>query len=1084
MTSSIPFPEFFRLECDFRNPMKLNRSWCCLWVAGALALTAHAAPQVKIPEKLDLSGEWRFELDRTESGVKERWHERRLHSLIQLPGALQNQGFGDQIGVETKWTANVNDRSWYTDERYARYRQDGNVKIPFWLQPQRHYVGLAWYQRDIEIPPAWNGRRIVLTFERSHWGTRLWVDGREIGSQESLSAPHRYDLGTGLAPGKHQVTVQVDNRLLVDVGVWAHSVSDHTQGNWNGLVGKIELSTTTPVWIDNVQAFPDVASRAVRLKVRIGNSTKQPGEGKLKVGKQIYPVTWQAGGGQAEVRVELGSKAALWDEFHPNLNRLKVELLGDLADDACEVQFGLRDFGVQGRQFTMNGRKTFLRGTLECCIFPLTGYPPTDLDSWKRIVRICKAHGLNHIRFHSWCPPEAAFQAADELGFYYQVEIAAWATVGDGGPVDDWLYREADRIVEAYGNHPSFMLMPYGNEPAGSKQNEYLTRWVNHWKAKDPRRLYTTAAGWPTLDVSEYQIYQPPRGVKGWGGLDYRKDVEKLAVPVVVHEMGQWCVYPNFDEMAKYTGPLKPKNFEIFMDSLTQKGMLPQWKDFLRASGSLQAICYKEEVEAALRTPGVSGVQLLDLRDFPGQGTALVGVLDPFWDSKGYVTPSQFRRFFGATVPLARMGRPTWLKGERMTVPVEIAHFGERSLERCTVYWKVVDERAKNVLQGEFPKRTLPVEQGIQIGEINLDLAGLHAPAAYRLVVGIRGTKVENDWGFWVYPRPTPASENSVQYVTCLDDETLKALEGGATVFLATDKVGRGNPRGSWTPVFWNRQWFPQQECQTLGLLCRPEHPALAGFPTAFHSDWQWNEIVRHSRAVVLDSLPAGVQPIVQLIDDWNTNRKLGLVFECRVGQGRLLVCSADLDFDLEKRPAARQLRVALENYAASRSFQPSVVVEPDALRALLRESKPGLLRQLGAEVIQFSSEDAEHGNFARRAIDGDPDTIWHTKWGTTPDPMPHFLIIDLKKETLLRGVRYWPRRDMNHGRIRGCEVSLSASPTEWGAPAGKATLPNSDEVQDIVFPGSERGRYLRLLVTSEVDGNPFAAIADLDLLP
>ena len=111
-------------------------------------------------------------------------------------------------------------------------------------------------------------------------------------------------------------------------------------------------------------------------------------------------------------------------------------------------------------------------------------------------------------------------------------------------------------------------------------------------------------------------------------------------MPAVVHEMGQWCVYPNFDEVRKYTGPLKPKNFDIFHDSLAEHGMLDQWRDFLRASGKLQALCYKEEIEAALRTPGIGGFELLDLHDFPGQGTALVGVLDPFWESKGYITPA------------------------------------------------------------------------------------------------------------------------------------------------------------------------------------------------------------------------------------------------------------------------------------------------------------------------------------------------------------------------------------------------------------------------------------------------------------
>ena len=199
---------------------------------------------------------------------------------------------------------------------------------------------------------------------------------------------------------------------------WAHSVSDETQGNWNGIVGGLKLTTTSPVWLEDVQAYPDVAKKVARVKVRIGNATGKAGRGTLTVGTVSRQVDWTATGGTAELEVALGAKARMWDEFNPALQRLKVKLSGDGVGDERKLVFGLREIGVKDRQFVLNGRPTFFRGTLECCIFPLTGYPPTDVDAWKRLIRICQAHGLNHIRFHSWCPPEAAFAAADELGFY------------------------------------------------------------------------------------------------------------------------------------------------------------------------------------------------------------------------------------------------------------------------------------------------------------------------------------------------------------------------------------------------------------------------------------------------------------------------------------------------------------------------------------------------------------------------------------------------------------------------------------------------------------------------------------------
>lgn len=1055
---------------------------CVTLLSGMLAGLAALAAAAAGPAPLSLAGQWRFQLDREDAGIEDRWFDRALPERITLPGALQNQGFGDEISVSTRWTANVNDRTWFDSPAFEQYRRPGNVKVPFWLQPDRHYVGAAWYQRDVVIPDEWRGKRVVLTLERPHWETRAWIDGRALGARDSLSTAHVYDLDAGLAPGTHTLTLRVDNRMIVDVGIWAHSISDHTQGNWNGIVGRIELAAASPVWIDDVQAFPSLARKSVRLAVRIGGSSA--GAVTIRAGAVAKEVALDANGAAVNLEVPLGAGARPWDEFAPELQRLSVTLQGDGIADARTVTFGLREIAARGTQLVLNGRNLFLRGTLECCIFPLTGYPPTDVDAWKRVIRICKDHGLNHIRFHSWCPPEAAFAAADELGFYYQVEVAAWTTVGDGGPIDAWLYTEGERILRAYGNHPSFLLMPYGNEPGGARQKEWLGLWVEHWKARDGRRLYTSGSGWPMIPENEFQVTPAPRGPGGWVGKDYRATIRDLSSPVIVHEMGQWCVYPNFDEIAKYTGPLKARNFEIFRDSLAAHGMLDQRRDFLRASGRFQALCYKEEIEAAFRTPGVSGVQLLDLHDFPGQGTALVGVLDAFWDEKGYITPAEFRRFFGPTVPLARMEKRVWTADETFAAGVEIAHFGPAPIERARAYWRLIGD-AGEAAGGELPAHAVPIDRGTPLGRITFPCAGLKAPAMYRLVVGLAGTEIENDWTIWVYPAAVPAAAPAgVLVATALDAAVLAHLEAGGKAFLHSLRLPAAHPRGSFTPVFWNRQWFPGQACRTLGLLCDPAHPALASFPTELHCDWQWEDIVARSRCLVMDALPHALRPIVQPIDDWNTNRKLGLVLECAVGKGSLLVCTADLARDLQTRPAARQLRRSLEEYAASAAFAPKVGVAADDLRALLAPAHASRLAALGATVVRADSEDAANGNVAANAIDGDPETFWHTAWSPAPDPMPHELVIDLGAEIEVAGLVYTPRQDMTNGRIAACEIHVGNDPASWGAPAAAAAWRDSDRIETVRFAQPRKGRYLRILIRAEVRGNPFAAIAELDIMP
>ncbi|MGH7951254.1 MAG: sugar-binding domain-containing protein, partial [Limisphaerales bacterium] len=520
-------------------------------------------------QNISLAGNWRFALDRADAGIEQQWFARNLPDQIHLPGSLPAQGIGDNITTNTPWTGGIVDRSWFTNSEYAKYRQPPDVKVPFWLQPEKYYKGVAWYQRDFEIPKKWSGQRVVLSLERPHWETSVWLDGHFIGTNDSLATPHEYDFGQ-LAPGKHTLTIRVDNRMIIDIGENSHAVSDHTQGNWNGIVGKIELRATPPVWVDDVQIYPNVEKKSVRIHAIFHNASGKKVEGKINFfiksppgASSILPSSENfntyATNSVLDEEINLGDTVKTWDEFLPALYKLRINtgsvIDGNDFDDNTETTFGLRDISTDGTQFLINGRKTFFRGMLECCVFPKTGHPPTDVNSWKRIIRIAKSFGLNLIRFHSYCPPEAAFVAADELGMYFQIETC-WAnqstTIGDGKPVDAWVYRETARILKAYGNHPSFVLMPYGNEPGGKNATAYLKKYVAHFKALDDRRLWTTASGWPQIPENQFDITPDPR-IQHWGeGLkssinadppqttnDYRDYIEKRPVPVISHEIGE-----------------------------------------------------------------------------------------------------------------------------------------------------------------------------------------------------------------------------------------------------------------------------------------------------------------------------------------------------------------------------------------------------------------------------------------------------------------------------------------------------------------------------------------------------------------
>jgi hypothetical protein len=918
---------------------------------------------------IDLSGDWSFRLDPESKGIAGRWFAEELSGHVRLPGSLTENDIGDDISVNTQWTGDIVDSSWFKDPAMTKYRQPGNIKVPFWLQPEKYYKGMAWYQKKVKIPGSWNGKNIQLFLERCHWETRVWVDGHEAGLQNSLGTPHIYDLTGWLSPGSHTLTVCVDNRVKeINVGNNSHSISDHTQGNWNGITGRLELQARPPVFIAGVSIYPDLKNKQVKAILDVLNTTGSDDtlqiiiSGKSEQNESIGPALMAfqhialKGLNNIEVIYPMDDNPLVWDEFTPNLYRMKIEISDAQGrGDARETLFGMREFKTSGSQFTINGHPVFLRGTLECAIFPKTGYPPTDTASWMRIFRIARAHGLNHMRFHSWCPPEAAFVAADHTGFYLHVECSSWAnqgaSIGDGKPLDHYLYEESEHMVKTYGNHPSFCMMLYGNEPAGSKQDKWLTDFVSYWKHKDPRRLYSSGAGWPILPVTDFNSTPIPR-IQGWGeGLgsiinaqpprtdfDWSDRLPGRDKPTVSHEIGQWCVYPDLKEITRYNGVLKARNFEIFRESLRQQGMEQLADSFLLASGKLQTICYKADIEAALRTPGFAGFQLLDLHDFPGQGTALVGVLNPFWESKGYITPQEYRRFCNATVPLIRLPRMIYNSGETLKAQVEIAHFGKEDLTDVIPAWIMKDANGLVRFSGELPKTNVPAGSRTILGEIVQPLGNMNNPEKFTLTLQVAGH--ENSWDIWVYPEKLPQPDAFILVTPKLDAHALQVLEQGGKVLL-TPKMGSlkseqgGDIAVGFSSIFWNTAWTNKQPPHTLGILCNPGHPALASFPTEYHSNWQWWDAMSHANAIVLTGLPVGLQPIVRIIDDWFTNRPLAMIFEAKTGNGKIIVCGVDLLTGQDKRPEARQLLYSLKKYMAGDKFNPKVYIETKKIREL-----------------------------------------------------------------------------------------------------------------------------------------------------
>ena len=915
----------------------------------------------------DMSGLWDFQIDRDDVGEKEQWYKPgfKYNDKIQLPGSMPERLKGDDITANTHWVGGLYDSSYYRNPYMEKYRVAGNVKVPFFLTPVKHYVGKAWYKYTLKCDKGWSSDCAILYLERPHIATKVWVNGELIGEKNSLSEPHVYNIPLSKDVEDYTIVICVDNRLeAANVGKDSHSVSDQTQGDWNGIVGKIELREYNP--ITSVKVYPDVDRK--EAKVRITFAKKMTGT--LVVEAESFNTSKhhvvksspiQVNGVEThDVILAMGDDALLWDEHSPQLYRLTAKLTQKNQVRTQETYFGMRKMEIRGKMFYVNGREIQLRGTVENCDFPNTGYPPTDLGSWITFYSKCKAWGLNHVRFHSYCPPEAAFLAADMTGMYIQPEGPSWPNhgvkLGRGEFIDKYLYEEAVRICDTYGNHPSFTFFAFGNEPAGNWV-KWSTEKTAMIKQYDSRHLYcgfSVGGGWAWQPGSEYAVKAGARGLDEWSRSkpesmkDFSEKINTyngkdmpgtpITIPFVSHETGQWCAFPNFDEISKYTGVNRAKNFEIFRDLLHENNMGAMAKKFLRASGKLQALCYKYEIERTLRTPGYAGFQLLGINDYSGQGTALVGVTDVFLDAKGYISNREFKEFCSEVVPLAKFPKFTYTPAENFDADIMLNNFSG-SVLKGNMYWTIKSADNTFSQQGQWNDLNCPIGQNNVVGHLSVPLGEVSEPTKLTLSVFNDEMKARNHWDFWVYP-PISAVEKLDKHflvTDTLDEKALKVLKKGGKVLLcAAGKVTYGREvKQFFTPVFWNTSWFKMRPPHTTGVYIDNEHPIFSRFPTDDHSDLQWWELLNKAQVMQFTDFPADFQPLVQSIDTWFVSRKIGMLFECNIGKGRLVMTTMDITNNLDTRLVARQMRESIISYMQSDSFQPQWTLDVQLIKDL-----------------------------------------------------------------------------------------------------------------------------------------------------
>lgn len=843
----------------------------------------------------DLSGKWRYNISEQYDFTGERFTD----DGFILPGSTCDNHIGKK------------------QEYYDEMSKEA-VRAP---RERYEYISPIWLQRDIEISDDdINGKNIRLFLERVNIASELWIDDVKIDRQIiELSAPHIYDLSGKITEGTHMLTLKIDNRNLLNLDTMASGYSIDTQGYWNGIIGRIELQSDNIFHIDNIQVYPD--EKGITVKVTETSDVYAPHIHKdaLVEISVITPDGKELCKKQNNIKLYNSKQAdylrydikdiVWWNEFNPALYTLKVKYICENFEDEKSVRFGMRTIKTENKHILLNNKQISLRGTIDCAIYPLTGYPPMDIEVWKKNLKTVKDYGLNHVRFHAWCPPECAFEAADELGIYISVEMPLWLNrdvcaleTGEDPIHRQYFMNEAITISKTYGNHPSFIMFSNGNENMGDF--DLLNDITTCIKAYDPRRLYTLTTNFdhPVMPCEDYlcafEAYGNPVRIQHIHDIaaentyfDYKKAVDDTPVPVISFEVGQYCVYPDVDVIDSYTGNMLPVNFDAIKKHMLKKNVYHRLKDYIRASGDLAVKLYKEDIEAALRTKDFGGFELLSLCDYTGQSTATIGILDVFFRSKDLIEPKKFREFAGNVVPLFKAKR-IFKNDEMLEAELDLYDFGETKITDFEYILKI------------YNGNELFYESIIKDNKISIPLNKIEKSTQLNVVLEVNGYK--NEWRIFVF---VPCeSKSDIRYIHTQDELNQICETGGKAI--VTKDCFEDPVKGSFVPVFWSPVHFPAQ--RPCGAIIDNEHPIFKDFPTEKYPDYQWKRLLDSSAGADISKFKKDVKMIIETVPNFFNNIQSSPLFETTIGKAELLFCGFDLDADY---PEVKQLKYSIENY-------------------------------------------------------------------------------------------------------------------------------------------------------------------------
>ncbi len=967
---------------------------------------------------INLSGMWNFKLDYEDCGIDEQWYLNNLDNEgFVIPGTTASNNVGDKVIIEKKLTKEA-------------------IKS---LRQEKRFIGVLWLQREINIGEVSDLESVFLRLERIIFKSSVWIDNNYIGDRDSLSVAHKYDITKHVEANKtHTLTIRIDNRDIHNIGIYPSAYTDETQTIWNGIVGKVQIEKLPLQNIDNLIIGLN-KYREVDIKFDLNFEYKKDVNAKLKIeineedkNIQLFENSIYISAMEKTVSVKfiLNDDVKLWDEFDPQLYVIKINLQIDDEVVTLEKTTGFKFLENTNGILKINGIQRFLRGNIDCCLYPLTGYPPTEKDEWLRIFKITKDYGLNHVRFHSWCPPDEAFNAADELGVYLQVESPMWMDTWTGYAVGtfkehySYLPEEAANIIKEYSSHPSFCFFSNGNELNGDfNLLECMTKDLRNI---NPNLLYTLTSNYDREITSQDDIFIAYMagnvGVRGQFFLDKMVDgselnfaeaVSKKDVPVISHEVGQYVVYPNVNEIKKYKGVLKPTNFEVIKQDLEEKDLLKYHDDYMKASGKLACSLYKADLEAAIKTNKMAGIQLLGLHDFPGQSTATIGILDVFYESKGLIEPNDFKNFCDSIVPMVNLPKFKYSTKEELKATITIANYTNEILKDVNVKISIKTEAGETVLDKNIKTKELMIGVTQLIKE---DINGklfekMKGRNKFTLEIELPDFNKINNWDLWVYePIEDTKFDNFFNEFTT--DLESKLNNGESVIFCPNPNIVKNIGPSCYFPVFWSPVHFASKE--PCGFIIDTKNNLFKRyFKTEQYGSYEWKSFLENSFSVNIDELE-GFEPLTMFVPNFFNNHKFTNFFEAKVGNGKLLVCLFDFNTIKDEVHEILYLKKAIKEYTNSKDFAPKQELEIGKLKELFSNENKKESEKIDIAEYKPAFADSEKSKAfaATKGNDNNPSTFWLAADGEEG----HYWQVDLEKIQSITGSKVIFNDDAKYG--------------------------------------------------------------------